>query len=197
VEASLILVNVAVTAKRQVGVESSSPIGGAEKTGGDTVMRTKLSIVVTLLLLLGAVMATASSATPASAAGTAPPFILPCNDQPEPTFDGELFVPDPLPANTIVLACPAAHWTWGWVTGTVYLNRHETNLISTGTSLTAILGPLGAITMGAAAAFGGLGQYFAYVYRAGHCVKFKIYPGFPPPVTPGEYWGTSGGGYCR
>lgn len=90
-----------------------------------------------------------------------------------------------------------AHWTWGWVTGTVYLSRNETSQLSFGASLSGILGAV--VSVGAVAAtFGSLAAYAAYVYRQGHCVKFKLYPGAVLLfAVPGEYWGTAGGGYCR
>jgi hypothetical protein len=89
------------------------------------------------------------------------------------------------------------HYTWGIVTGTVYLSRHETNLLIGGTTIFAIV---------AGAAFGGWGAvppggmaaYATYVYNEGHCIKIKLVPiGAYFLYYPGEYWGSDGDGYCR
>ncbi len=91
------------------------------------------------------------------------------------------------------------HYTWGIITGTVYLNRHETNLLATGVGLAAI--GIGAYFGGwGAVPAGGLTAYANYVYNEGHCIKMKLVPAPVPGLFlyyPGEYWGSDGDGYCR
>lgn len=120
---------------------------------------------------------------------------------PMPTFTGGVFVPDPIvvKGNEIKqgpTACPSARWTWGWVTGTVYLSRAETNKLSAGLSLAGILGTV--VSVAAVAVFyGTLAVYARYIYAGGGCVKFKIYPGVPPLLVPGAYYPWQGNGdYC-
>ncbi|WP_395152162.1 hypothetical protein [Ilumatobacter sp.] len=89
------------------------------------------------------------------------------------------------------------HYTWGFVTGTVYFNKNETNKLMLGYGVSALVG--GYFTGGLAAIpLGSISLYAAYVLNAGHCMKMKV---VPTPLglqgIPGEYWGTSGGGYCK
>jgi hypothetical protein len=88
------------------------------------------------------------------------------------------------------------HYTWGWVTGTVYLNRQETNQLIFGAAITAIVaagfGGWGALPPG------GMAAYANYVFNQNHCVKIKLVPiGALFLYYPGEYWGSQGDGYCR
>jgi len=91
-------------------------------------------------------------------------------------------------------------WTTGWVTGTLYFNRIETNNIATGSS--ALIGGVCASTallggpLSAAACLIGAGQaiYAANSAKnAGKCLKLKMSI-VGPPVYLGAY--TYSGGYC-
>jgi hypothetical protein len=89
-------------------------------------------------------------------------------------------------------------FTWGVVTGTVYLNRSETNKLMFGTGLGTVIAykapwyisvPFGTITVWA-----------NYVYNKGNCVKVKIIPVSSKGLANwklGEYGGTEAGGFCR
>ena len=83
-------------------------------------------------------------------------------------------------------------FTWGWVTGTVYFSRRETNVIASGG--TGATGLLALATGVGAAAVGVYASYATYVYNQNHCLKIKITAWGP---VPGEYWGNDAGGYCR
>lgn len=82
-------------------------------------------------------------------------------------------------------------WTWGNVTGTVYLNRKETNKLALGAGLSTVLGALsgplaipGIVTAASA----------SYWYNEGACVKIKYGMGwFGPFANASPYKG----GYCR
>ncbi|MFJ4190521.1 hypothetical protein [Kitasatospora sp. NPDC089509] len=80
-------------------------------------------------------------------------------------------------------------WTWGIISGTVYLNRDETNKLIFGASLASLLGmwsgPLaipGVVTAAQA----------SYIYNNGQCVKIK-YGASVDLTRVGGY----SGGYCR
>ncbi len=83
------------------------------------------------------------------------------------------------------------------MTGTVYLNRNETNKLMFGTGLAAIItGKVWYI----AVPFGTITGYANYVYNEGRCIKVKIIPvstkGFANWEL-GSYGGDHAGGYCR
>jgi hypothetical protein len=96
---------------------------------------------------------------------------------------------------------PDAKFTWGWISGTLYLNRSETKKASTTSTL---LDGLGALTGVLKGSLGSLASILlswvkaqrAFISRvaggavhAGKCVKIKIYGLF---FTLGTY----SGGYC-
>jgi hypothetical protein len=125
------------------------------------------------------------------------PWALAANGLPIPTsyrIEGSTIVQvvEHLGAEYPVVADP--HWTWGWVTGTVYLNKKETNQLAFGTSLGA-MGLGFSVASLAALPLGSMSADASYVAGNGNCVKFKIYPtGW---YVPGEYGGRSGDGYCK
>jgi hypothetical protein len=89
------------------------------------------------------------------------------------------------------------HYTWGWVTGTVYYGRAETRQMKTLSTATALLGGLcaatGPETAGASCAIGAaLYAQWAYVatnaYGDGACIEIKV-----PYLWASKY----SGGYCR
>jgi hypothetical protein len=82
---------------------------------------------------------------------------------------------------------PDIHYTWGWISGTVYFNKHETSTLAAGGSVGAFLG---------CRPCGGLGAAAAVAVSQGWCVKAKWYGG-TAIGTIGYYWGSSGDGYCR
>ncbi|MGX7681077.1 hypothetical protein ACSMXN_19485 [Jatrophihabitans sp. DSM 45814] len=79
------------------------------------------------------------------------------------------------------------HYTWGWISGTVYFNKTETRSIAVAGSGAAAFGfPVG----GAFSALANIAML------AGKCVKAKWYGG--TSITQfGVYGGKEGGGYCR
>jgi hypothetical protein len=81
------------------------------------------------------------------------------------------------------------HWTWGWVSGTVYFNKHETAIIAETTDWIAKLGivipgPWGTVIRLYAEALHLLAKH---AKSAGGCVKLKSYGAM------GIYFG----GYCK
>ncbi len=88
-------------------------------------------------------------------------------------------------------------YTWGWVTGTVYLNRNETSKLMLGTGLaTLITGRVWFISV----PFGTITAYANYVYNEGRCIKVKIIPVSRKGLANWEldsYGGNHAGGYCR
>lgn len=85
------------------------------------------------------------------------------------------------------------HYTWGWVTGTVYFNRHETQIIAANAGWVDLVAPLAPEPFGTL-----LSAYAAYISEVasnadsvGLCVKVKS------TAAVGVYGGTDGDGYCR
>lgn len=81
-------------------------------------------------------------------------------------------------------------FTWGWVTGTLYFDRSETNTATTAAGLSAILGGICAgsiatgpfaiaICTGAGAQAGVIGVMANHYYNTNRCLKLKI-PTFEP-----------------
>lgn len=94
------------------------------------------------------------------------------------------------------------HYTWGWVSGTAYLNRGEThNVASGGTAvaaavcagLNAVAGPYAGA--GCLAVVGDIVFQANRAWNSGKCVKLKMY-GLPPVASFGGAYVYSGG-YCR
>lgn len=152
-------------------------------------MKRKAIVLLVLAMLMACVTVLINNVTSASAAE---PPTTPCHDISAPTFTGGSFVADPVSKTAPQISCTQAKWTWGWVTGTIYLSRAETSKLSFGASVSGIVGAFLSVSA-VAAVFGTLAAYATYVYRQGHCIKFKLYPG-PTLIqaVPQEYWG----GYC-
>lgn len=89
-------------------------------------------------------------------------------------------------------------YTWGIISGTVYLNRTETNKLILGTAITSIIaygfgGWTGAVPASVAAVA-------AYHYNEGRCVKVKLRALSTNGLFTwelGSYGGSHAGGYCR
>jgi hypothetical protein len=134
-------------------------------------------------------------------AGVAPAWALDADGQPVPTryrIEGTTLVQviDHHGAAYPVVGDPK--YTWGWVTGTVYLNRNETNKLILGTAITAI------ITYGFGGWAGGIpasvSAVATYHYNEGRCVKVKLRPLSTKGLFTwelGSYGGSHAGGYCR
>ncbi len=134
-------------------------------------------------------------------AGVAPAWALDASGQPVPTryrIEGTTLVQviDHHGAAYPVVGDPK--YTWGWVTGTVYLNRNETNKLILGTAITAI------ITYGFGGWAGGIpasvSAVATYHYNEGRCVKVKLRPLSRKGLFTwelGSYGGSHAGGYCR
>ena len=89
------------------------------------------------------------------------------------------------------------HYTWGWVTGTVYYNRAETRSLKTASAAAAaaagICAFFGAETLGAACVAAGVfyGQWLyvaSNAYSDGNCIQIKV-----PTMWASAY----SGGYCK
>jgi len=133
-------------------------------------------------------------------AGVAPAWALDASGQPVPTryrIEGTTLVQviDHRGAAYPIVGDPK--YTWGWVTGTVYLNRNETNKLMLGTGLaTLITGSVWFISV----PFGTITAYANYVYNEGRCIKVKIIPVSSNGLANwelGSYGGNHAGGYCR
>jgi hypothetical protein len=85
------------------------------------------------------------------------------------------------------------HFTWGWVTGTIYFNRQETALFAAGTGLTSKMAsllpaPWGTVLSVYAAV---LTAVAASAFALGQCVSMNsVGLAF-------RYSGSEGDGYCR
>jgi hypothetical protein len=150
----------------------STPDGGAQVVGVDG------SVVVTV----------------------APAWALDANGQPVSTryrIDGTTLVQVIDHAGAVYPVVGDPKYTWGWVTGTVYLDRNETNKLMFGTGLVTLIG-------GAAwyisVPFGTITAYANYVYNEGRCIKAKIIPVSSKGLANwqlGSYGGSHADGYCR
>jgi hypothetical protein len=85
------------------------------------------------------------------------------------------------------------HYTWGWVTGTVYFNKSETQKIAASAAFVAALGafappPFDVILVASA---GSISLEAAWALADGNCVDVKS------TGSISEYGGSSGDGYCR
>jgi hypothetical protein len=126
-------------------------------------------------------------------AGTiSPPWALDAIDQGLPTtftVSGNTVTQH---VNTTTAVFPVVadpHWTWGWVTGTVYFNKHETSVIAASLGWIAKLGIFipgiwGTIIRIYAEA---IHEYAKLAKAVGGCVKFKS------TGAVGIYFG----GYCK
>ncbi len=89
-------------------------------------------------------------------------------------------------------------YTWGRITGTMYLHRSETNKLMLGTGLTTIIGTKGPWYI--SGIFGSITAWANYVYNEGRCVKVKIIPVSSKGLANwelGDYGGSHADGYCR
>ncbi|MEX0881702.1 MAG: hypothetical protein WDZ34_02420 [Candidatus Saccharimonadales bacterium] len=99
-------------------------------------------------------------------------------------------------------AQPQAKFTWGIVTGTIYLNKRETAYVSLGagaatTFASALPPPFNLLVSGAAAL---LSAYAGKAVIDGKCMKVKLSTvPFVPSVQPGTYGPKDRkfGRYCR
>jgi hypothetical protein len=84
------------------------------------------------------------------------------------------------------------HYTWGWVTGTIYFNKVETKKFAVGVGIAAFIatftGPWAPLVRGYVAVIGAVA---GWAIADGKCVDFKS------TGTAHEYGGSQGDGYCR
>lgn len=94
-------------------------------------------------------------------------------------------------SNYPVVADP--HYTWGWVTGTVYFNKAETIKIAASTAFIAAIGSLAPppFNIILVASAGTISLVASWAAADGHCVKVKS------TGSIGIYWGNDGDKYCR
>ncbi|MER5417463.1 hypothetical protein [Streptomyces virginiae] len=90
------------------------------------------------------------------------------------------------------------HYTWGVISGTVYFNKIETEVLALGGTVVAWL-PHAATVVGGRSLAGIAG----YAIATNQCIKFKVNPALVP-LSPaaalagsGTYKGSAGDGYCR
>jgi hypothetical protein len=120
------------------------------------------------------------------------------------SWDGQRLTQHVNTAGAVFPVVADPHYTWGWVTGTIYFNRRETanlrNRFAVIAAAWAVVGGFGAIppAMPYAAAFatwmsaqsGAIASVASNAYGDGRCMKLKIYG---PAGVPQTY----SGGYCR
>ncbi|MGX7681695.1 hypothetical protein ACSMXN_22650 [Jatrophihabitans sp. DSM 45814] len=84
------------------------------------------------------------------------------------------------------------HYTWGWVTGTIYFNKTETKKFAVGVGvagfIASLTGPWSALLRGYAA---WIGAVAGWALADNKCVAFKS------TLQPVMYSGNQGGGFCR
>lgn len=145
-------------------------------------MRNKVLALGFLLTLVLGSIGIQSTATQAALA-PAPVQVVPSSTVTLSNGDKVNFVPDQLPKTTDPVNHTNIHYTWGWVTGTVYLTKAETRSLRTYSYAVivaaGICAAFGWETAGAACVVSGtMTAQWNYVasnaVSAGACVKIKI-----------------------
>ena len=102
--------------------------------------------------------------------------------------NGEGLAPVPLTAGNINLIrhrpgmLPSAHYSWGWVTGSMYLSMQETKLLALGGTVASWLRPWTVVAGRSVAILAGVGV------ATGRCVVFRVSPWAPTFIDAAGYY---------